>query len=410
MRRLLATLAIVGALLFSGGATLADDTSKANKLFVEAVKLVNLAENVEALEMKAAVQEEALRKLNEIVDDYPSSDLAVKLISGQRIGVISLEAVGEAAEKARRKVKRVRAAVSDGYTAYNRGDYATAVQEWLTAAGLGNEDAQERLGGMYYIGRGVPQDYAEAAKWYRKAAEQGLVSAQLDLARMYYNGRGVPQDYAEALKWWRAAAHHPEAQFNLAYSYQFGQGVPKDLAEATKRYHFAAEAGFDAAQFLLGQMYHRGKEVPQDYAEAAKLFRMAAEQGFIMAQYRLGYMHALGEGMPVNYVRAYMWWSIAKAQANKDAARDPDIIKAIKETAKNMDIIKEKMSPAQIAKAEDLADEWLPDCDSLVLPIDRWMVIWQSFRQVTSTHAEIAEEEARYTEYLASYYDTCKPT
>ena len=46
MRRVVATLAVV-ALLFSAGATLADDTSEANELFVEAVKLVNSAEKAE---------------------------------------------------------------------------------------------------------------------------------------------------------------------------------------------------------------------------------------------------------------------------------------------------------------------------------------------------------------------------
>ena len=100
MRRIAATLAVV-ALLLSGGATLAHDTSEANELFVEAVKPVNSAENVEGLEEKAAVLEEALSKLNEIVEDYPSSDLAVKLINGQDTGSISLEDVGEAAVRAR---------------------------------------------------------------------------------------------------------------------------------------------------------------------------------------------------------------------------------------------------------------------------------------------------------------------
>jgi len=37
MRRIAATLAVVVALLLGAGATLADDTSEANKLFVEAV-------------------------------------------------------------------------------------------------------------------------------------------------------------------------------------------------------------------------------------------------------------------------------------------------------------------------------------------------------------------------------------
>jgi len=80
-RRIAATFAIVGALLFGAGSALADNTSKANKLFVEEVKLVKSVENVEDHIEKAAGLEEALAKLNEIVDDYPSSDLAVKLIS-----------------------------------------------------------------------------------------------------------------------------------------------------------------------------------------------------------------------------------------------------------------------------------------------------------------------------------------
>jgi len=76
MRRIAATLAVV-ALLFSAGATLADDTSEANELFVEAVKLVKSVKNVEGLEEKAVVLEEALSKLDDIVEDYPSTDLAV---------------------------------------------------------------------------------------------------------------------------------------------------------------------------------------------------------------------------------------------------------------------------------------------------------------------------------------------
>ena len=99
MHRIAATLAVV-ALLFSGGATLAHDTSEANELFAEAVKLVNSAENVEGLEEKVVVLEEALSKLNEIVEDYPSSDLAIKLANGQETGGISLEVVSKAAGRA----------------------------------------------------------------------------------------------------------------------------------------------------------------------------------------------------------------------------------------------------------------------------------------------------------------------
>ena len=100
MRRIAATLIAI-TLLFSAGATLADDTASANKLFVEAVKLVKSAEGEKSFEKTLSVMEEALARLYKIIDDYPSSDLAVKLISGQSVGGISLEDVGEAAVRAR---------------------------------------------------------------------------------------------------------------------------------------------------------------------------------------------------------------------------------------------------------------------------------------------------------------------
>jgi hypothetical protein len=101
MRRIAATLTVAIALLFSAGATLADDTASANKLFVEAVKLVKSAEGEKSFEKTLSVMEEALARLYKIIDDYPSSDLAVKLISGQSVGGVSLEDVGEAAVRAR---------------------------------------------------------------------------------------------------------------------------------------------------------------------------------------------------------------------------------------------------------------------------------------------------------------------
>jgi len=50
-----------------------------------------------------------------------------------------------------------------------------AIQE---RAELGDAEAQNTLGSMYYKGLGVPQDFAKAMKWYRMAAEQGDDVAQ----------------------------------------------------------------------------------------------------------------------------------------------------------------------------------------------------------------------------------------
>ena|SRR5579862_5727968 len=76
----------------------------------------------------------------------------------------------------------------------------------------GDPVAQDRLGIMYYSGRGVPRDYAEAAKWFRKAAEQSNTHAERQLAQMYATGLGVPRDKAEFEKWsQKAAVQNPPA-------------------------------------------------------------------------------------------------------------------------------------------------------------------------------------------------------
>jgi len=68
------------------------------------------------------------------------------------------------------------AGLEEGFAAYKRGDYATALKEFRALASEGDAVAtvaQANLGMMYENGHGVTQDYKEAANWYRKAAEQG---------------------------------------------------------------------------------------------------------------------------------------------------------------------------------------------------------------------------------------------
>ena len=94
----------------------------------------------------------------------------------------------------------------DGWEAYKRGDYKTALKEWRLLAEQGDPDAQYYLGRMYDRRKGVPQDYAEAIKWYRLAAMQGDAGAQFSLGVIFEKGSGVVQNYDEAAKWYRLAA------------------------------------------------------------------------------------------------------------------------------------------------------------------------------------------------------------
>jgi len=134
------------------------------------------------------------------------------------------------------------AGFAEGYAAYLRGDYATALREYRPLANQGDDHAQFNLGLMYDKGQGVPQDYAEAAKWYRKAAGQGLADAQYNLGVMYEKGQGVPQDYVRAHMW-----------FNLAAS------------------RFAPRFGREAA--VKGRDIVAAKMTPAQIAEAQRLAR-----------------------------------------------------------------------------------------------------------------------------------------
>ena len=115
--------------------------------------------------------------------------------------------------------------------AYDVGNYADAAKQFRALAEQGNADAQFKLGWMYELGEGVPQDIKEAINWYQLSAKQGNASAQLSLGTRYLTGVTVPQDFKAALKWNRLSAEQGNgfAQFSLGGMYAHGQGVPKNF-------------------------------------------------------------------------------------------------------------------------------------------------------------------------------------
>ena len=213
----------------------------------------------------------------------------------------------------------------------------------------GDAAAQFWLGASYAAGVDVDKDEAKAAHWFQLAAMQGEDRAQNRLGNMYAEGRGVEQDYSKAVRWYRLAAEqgYASAQFNLGLMYSKGEGVSQDYGEAVKWYRLVAEQGYASAQFNLGLMYDKGEGVPQDYGEAVKWYRLAADQGNASAQINLGLMHAKGEGVPQNYIQAHMWLNLAGARGDEEAR-------------KARDIVKDKMTPEQIAEAQRLASVWKP--------------------------------------------------
>ena len=88
---------IVGVLCLLAWPSLADDAARANRLMIDAVNLIQASNRVE----KFRLLKQAHDNLVEIIDRHPSTDLAVKLATGQRIGNITLSKVHNAMEQAR---------------------------------------------------------------------------------------------------------------------------------------------------------------------------------------------------------------------------------------------------------------------------------------------------------------------
>ena len=68
--------------------------------------------------------------------------------------------------------------IEKGKSAFERGDYRTALIEFRLLAEKGNAEAQNQLGYMYENGIGTSIDFAKARNWYLKSAKKGLKSVK----------------------------------------------------------------------------------------------------------------------------------------------------------------------------------------------------------------------------------------
>jgi uncharacterized protein len=125
--------------------------------------------------------------------------------------------------------------IDNGFKAFKKNDYKTALNEWKPSAEQGDVFAQYLLGLIYTLDNGVLQDYKEALKWYQKSAKKGYAPSQFKLSTLYFNGKGVLVDDIVAVKWLRKSADqgYAKAQSALGGLYTNGDfGVLKDLNKA----------------------------------------------------------------------------------------------------------------------------------------------------------------------------------
>ena len=124
-----------------------------------------------------------------------------------------------------------------------------------------------------------------------------------------------------------------------------------DYATASTLLRIPAESGDANAQAVLCFLHTYGRGVPQSYSEAAFWCRRAANQGNPQGQYLLGLMYDKGQGVTEDFVEAYKWLNLAATRASGSKQEFSYRIR---------DAVATKMSPDQVAQAQQLALVWRP--------------------------------------------------
>jgi hypothetical protein len=175
------------------------------------------------------------------------------------LALISLVAFG-APSSAQEKSKDLAAdqLLDQGWSAFQRAKYGDAMRWFRRAAHQGSARAEDQIGNMYELARGVPEDMRQAMVWYRKAADQGYAPAEVDIGILYANGWGVPMDEKRALGWYRKAAEQGYAQADefVGIAYANGLGVAPNFAEARSWLDKAVAGGDPEAELYLCPPYH----------------------------------------------------------------------------------------------------------------------------------------------------------
>ncbi len=136
------------------------------------------------------------------------------------------------------------------------------------------------------------------------------------------------------------------AQYEFALMCERGEGLPRNHSEAVKWFRSSASRDYAPAQLFLGLIYASGKGVSQDYRQALLWLHLAAEQDDTTAQFYLGGLYFSSSALPQDYAQAYKWFTLA---GRADPSR-----------SKTLEVLAEKMTPAQLMDAQAQIRNWKP--------------------------------------------------
>lgn len=135
-----------------------------------------------------------------------------------------------------------------GGEAFNRGQYAVAIQHWEPTARKGDPRAQFNLGIMWQHGLGVHRNVNEAATWFHRSANQDYSPAMVAMARIHQEA-----GFANVAESWLTLAARWNDQEAVSALRALGRPVPRaDLYAARELRRTDEEQAAAAALYQLG--------------------------------------------------------------------------------------------------------------------------------------------------------------
>ena len=198
-------------------------------------------------------------------------------------------------------------------------DHAEAIRFYTACAECDDAVAQDTIGFMFLMGKGVRKDREKAVYWLKRAADNGSGSAMYHMGQMYDQGLcDTEPDLKNAVQWYRmgAEAGDMEAQFALGCIYSTPRIKYTNEREAAQMFLKAAEQGHAEAAYQIGMMSAYGQGVKRDPSVAVKWLERAAEGGFQQAMVDYANMSFEGQVIPKDLEKAAHWFTVAANRCN----------------------------------------------------------------------------------------------
>lgn len=216
--------------------------------------------------------------------------------------------------------------LKEANAAYDKKDYARALELYQRLADTGHAKAMAEIGWMYDQGQGVARDYASAKEWYEKAIAAGYSNGYWRIGDLYKEGGpGIEKNWATAKRWYEKAGAdgHIFGYGQIGWLYQEGgPGLEQNYATA-KQWYEKAIAAYNNGYWSIGDLYEKGGPgIEQNYATAKEWYEKAIAAGESNGYWRIGKLYEQGgPGLEKDLEQACRYYRKAGSDWQKEAER-----------------------------------------------------------------------------------------